>query len=242
MMECSVSYRSNHNYAMPQKFLTIADSTLVAMEAILKENYEDEEMVEVLFANFRLYQENRLKINKESRESKMEQRKEGGGAPKRSAKMTGVVRLVAVEGEENVFKVEKVSVPAPAPAPEEEDAEPLSAVAKRVIKRLANKPNTPEPEAEEENLAENPEALAAAVAEAAATRAAITTPAQVVSKYTKKGGSAPRAALLQGAQMRADAKEAKKRAPRKNLKVVPAVVAEAEDSGEETEDAIEACD
>ena len=214
MMECSVSYRSNHNYAMPQKFLTIADSTLVAMEAILKENYEDEEMVEVLFANFRLYQENRLKINKESRESKMEQRKEGGGAPKRSAKMTGVVRLVAVEGEENVFKVEKVSVPAPAPAPE----------------------------AEEENLAENPEALAAAVAEAAATRAAITTPAQVVSKYTKKGGSAPRAALLQGAQMRADAKEAKKRAPRKNLKVVPAVVAEAEDSGEETEDAIEACD
>ena len=203
---------------MPQKFLTIAPSTLAAMEAVLKENYEDEEMVEVLFANFRLYQENRLKINKDSRESKMEQRKEGGGAKApRSAKMTGVVKLVPVEGSENTFKVEKVSVPVPPKptSPEEEDAEPLSVVRKRV----AAKPKTPEPEIEED-ISNNPEALAAAVAEAAATRATATiTPAQVVRKYSKKspeGGAAaaakPRAALKQGAQAKKDAKKAQEEA------------------------------
>jgi hypothetical protein len=202
--------RNNPNYEMPQKFLTIAPSTLAEMEAILKENYEDEEMVEVLFANFRLYQENRLKINKDSRESKMEQRKEGGGAKApRSAKMTGVVKLVPVEGSENTFKVEKVSVPVPPKPtnPEEEDAEPLSVVRKRVVA----KPKTPEPEIEED-ISNNPEALAAAVAEAAAARATATiTPAQVVRKYTKKsaeGGAAkPRLALKQGAQARKDAKK-----------------------------------
>ena len=216
--------RNNPNYEMPQKFLTIAPSTLAEMEAILKENYEDEEMVEVLFANFRLYQENRLKINKDSRESKMEQRKEGGGAKApRSAKMTGVVKLVPVEGSENTFKVEKVSVPVPPKPtnPEEEDAEPLSVVRKRV----AAKPKTPEPEIEED-ISNNPEALAAAVAEAAAARATATiTPAQVVRKYTKKsaeGGAAkPRLALKQGAQARKDAKkeqeEAEQSMPQRKL-------------------------
>jgi len=51
-----------------------------------------------VFQQFRLYQDNRLKINKESRESKMAARKEGGGAKKGSAKMSGVVRLIAIEG------------------------------------------------------------------------------------------------------------------------------------------------
>jgi len=211
---------------MPQKFLTIAPSTLAEMEAILKENYEDEEMVEVLFANFRLYQENRLKINKDSRESKMEQRKEGGGAKApRSAKMTGVVKLVPVEGSENTFKVEKVSVPVPPKPtnPEEEDAEPLSVVRKRVVA----KPKTPEPEIEED-ISNNPEALAAAVAEAAAARATATiTPAQVVRKYTKKsaeGGAAkPRLALKQGVQARKDAKKAQEEAEQPQRKLPPAV-------------------
>ena len=240
---------------MPQKFLTIAASTLAAMEAVLKENYEDEEMVEVLFANFRLYQENRLKINKDSRESKMEQRKEGGGAKApRSAKMTGVIKLVPVEGAENTFKVEKVSVPVPPKPtnPEEEDAEPLSVVRKRV----AAKPKTPEPEIEED-ISNNPEALAAAVAEAAATRATATiTPAQVVRKYTKKsaeGGAAaaakPRAALKQGTQARKDAKEAAAAAkPKLTLKQIRAVAApkgisvDADYDSDATQDAVEECD
>jgi hypothetical protein len=161
----------------------------------------------------------------------MAARKEGGGAKSKSGKMTGVVRLVAIEGEENVFKVEKVSIPAPAPvpaSPEEEDAEPLSAVAKRIVKRgggaVARRAKTPEPESEEEDISNNPEALAAAVAETAIAReveAAKPVPAPKVKAERKKRAPAP-----------------------KKLKITPklALVAPAEDSGEETEDAVEECD
>lgn len=172
---------------MPSIYETIPAETLEAMELAITECEDkhicrwEQEFI-TMFHQFRLYQINRLKINKESRESKMAARKEGGGAKKGSAKMTGVVKLVAIEGQENTYKVEKVSIPAPAPAPvapEEEDAEPLSAVAKRVEKRLANKPKTPEPEPEaeeeEEDISNNPEALAAAMAEAA-ERAATPSP------------------------------------------------------------------
>jgi hypothetical protein len=187
-----------------------------------------------MFQQFRLYQDNRLKINKESRESKMAARKEGGGAKPKSAKMTDHVRLIAVEGSENVFKVEKVSIPAPAPvpaSPAEEDAEPLSVVAKRVLKRVgavARRAKTPEPESEEEDISNNPEALAAAVAETAIAREEALQ-AQVWSSPAPKVKA-----------------ERKKRAPApKKIKMTPklALVAPAEDSGEETEDAVvEECD
>jgi hypothetical protein len=154
---------------MPVKFTTITEESLVAMEEAIRESceYEESEFVS-LFSQFRMYQENRLKINKDSRESKMAQRKEGGGGEGRSksAKMTGVVKLVAIEGQENTFKVEKVSLPAPAPKPqtaEEEDNAPLVAKPKpKFVRKIAVE--------KEVNLAENPEALAAAVAEAAAAR------------------------------------------------------------------------
>jgi len=214
---------------MPVIYNTITEEMLSAMEAAVQE-CETLEFAS-MFQQFRLYQDNRLKINKESRESKMAARKEGGGAKKGSGKMTGVVRLVAIEGEENVFKVEKVSIPAPTPVPanpEEEDAEPLSAVAKRIVKRgggaVARRAKTPEPESEGEDISNNPEALAAAVAETAIAReieAAQPSPAPKVK--------APR----------------KPRAPAaKKVKFVPklALVAPAEDSGEETEDAVEECD
>lgn len=152
---------------MPQKFTTIAPETIAKIEEICDaENCGDEEFaaeIASLFTQFRMYQENRLKINKDSRESKMAARKEAGGGEGRSksAKMTGVVKLVAIEGQENTFKVEKVSIPAPALAPkpvsaEEEDNAPL--VNKVVAKKIAFKvKKAAEPEI---NLAENPEALA----------------------------------------------------------------------------------
>jgi hypothetical protein len=156
---------------MPQKFTTIAPETIDRIEEICDaENCGDEEFaaeIASLFTQFRMYQENRLKINKDSRESKMAARKEGGGGEGRSksAKMTGVVKLVAIEGQENTFKVEKVSIPVPAPAPkpvsaEEEDNAPL--VNKVVAKKIANVVLKVKKAAEPEiNLAENPEALAA---------------------------------------------------------------------------------
>jgi hypothetical protein len=216
---------------MPVIYNTITEEMLSAMEAAVQD-CETLEFASV-FQQFRLYQDNRLKINKESRESKMAARKEGGGAKKGSGKMTGVVRLVAIEGEENVFKVEKVSIPAPAPvpaSPEEEDAEPLSAVAKRVLKRVVmRRAKTPEPESEEEDISNNPEALAAAVAETAIAReveAAKPVPAPKVKAPRK-----PRAPAIKNA-----AKKSKSPFPKYEL------VAPAEDSGEETEDAVEECD
>ena len=218
---------------MPVIYNTITEEMLSAMEAAVQE-CETLEFAS-MFQQFRLYQDNRLKINKESRESKMAARKEGGGAKSKSGKMTGFVRLVAVEGgEENVFKVEKVSIPAPAPvpaSPAEEDAEPLSVVAKRVLKRVgavARRAKTPEPESEEEDISNNPEALAAAVAETAIAREEALQ-AQVWSSPAPKVKA-----------------ERKKRAPApKKIKMTPklALVAPAEDSGEETEDAVvEECD
>lgn len=134
---------------MPVKFTTISNESLNAMEESLREGVEDYEGTDFpsLFAQFKMYQENRLKINKDSRESKKAARDAEGGGEGRSkrgasAKMTGVVKLVAIEGQENTFKVEKVRIPVPVP------------------------------QKEEENLAENPEALAAAVAEAEARRPA----------------------------------------------------------------------
>jgi len=133
---------------MPVKFTTISNESLNAMEESLREGVEEYEGTDFpsLFAQFKMYQENRLKINKDSRESKKAARDAEGGGEGRSkrgasAKMIGVVKLVAIEGQENTFKVEKVSIPAPK-----------------------------KEEKEEENLAENPEALAAAVAEAEARR------------------------------------------------------------------------
>lgn len=213
---------------MPVIYNTITEEMLSAMEAAVQE-CETLEFAS-MFQQFRLYQDNRLKINKESRESKMAARKEGGGAKSKTGKMTGVVRLVAVEGEENVFKVEKVSIPAPAPvpaSPEEEDAEPLSVVSKRILKRVgaaARRAKTPEPESEEEDISNNPEALAAAVAETAIAReveAAKPVPAPKVKAPRKPRAPAP-----------------------KKIKIAPklALVAPAEDSGEETEDAVEECD
>lgn len=118
--------RNNPNYEMPQKFITISEETLASMEEAVRDTceYEESEFAS-LFSQFRMYQENRLKINKDSRESKMAARKEGGGGGgegrSKSSKMTGVVKLVAIEGQENTFKVEKVSVPAPKPQSAEED-------------------------------------------------------------------------------------------------------------------------
>lgn len=157
---------------MPVIYNTITEEMLSAMEQAVQE-CETLEFAS-LFHQFRLYQDNRLKINKESRESKMAARKEGGGGAKRgaSAKMTGVVKLVAIEGQENTFKVEKVSIPvAPKIAetePEEEDADKIFGTPHRrfTLKKAA------EPEEEEEDISNNPEALAAAVAEAAARAAA----------------------------------------------------------------------
>lgn len=157
---------------MPVIYNTIAEKTIAQIEEICDaEHCGDEDLereIKSLFVQFRLYQDNRLKINKESRESKMAARKEDGGGAKRgaSAKMTGVVKLVAIEGQENTFKVEKVSIPAPAPKPqteEEEDNAPLAPKPKiKFVKKSAVEP--------EVNLAEDPEALATAVAEAAFLR------------------------------------------------------------------------
>jgi len=220
---------------MPVIYNTITEEMLSAMEAAVQE-CETLEFAS-MFQQFRLYQDNRLKINKESRESKMAARKEGGGAKKGSGKMTGVVRLVAIEGEENVFKVEKVSIPAPTPvpaSPEEEDAEPLSAVAKRIVKRgggaVARRAKTPEPESEGEDISNNPEALAAAVAETAIAREE----ALQAQVWSAPASPAPKVKAPR-----------KPRAPAaKKVKFVPklALVAPAEDSGEETEDAVEECD
>lgn len=204
---------------MPSIYETIPAETLEAMELAIEESEDkhigrwSQEFI-TMFHQFRLYQNNRLKINKESREGKMAARKEGGGAKKGSAKMTGVVKLVAIEGQENTYKVEKVSIPVPAPAPvapEEEDAEPLSAVAKRVEKRLATKPKTPEPEpeAEEEDISNNPEALAAAMAEAA-ERAATPSPNK---RKTKK-------------QQREEEEEAEQRADSKTGRTINEVAAD----------------
>lgn len=137
---------------MPSIYETIPAETLEAMELAITESEDkhicrwEQEFI-TMFHQFRLYQNSRLKINKESRESKMAARKEGGGGKKGSAKMTGVVKLVAIEGQENTYKVEKVSIPVPVPVP-------------------APAPVEPEPE-EEEDISNNPEALAAAMAEAA---------------------------------------------------------------------------
>jgi len=97
--------------------------------------FEEEEFsriavgLKMMLENLKEYQNQRLKINKESRESKMAARKEGGGGAKRgaSAKMTGAVKLVPIDLDKGIFTVEKVKIPAaPVPAPEPEPvAEPV---------------------------------------------------------------------------------------------------------------------
>lgn len=173
---------------MPVKFNTIAESVIAQIEEICDaENCGDaelEEEIKSLFSQFRMYQENRLKINKDSRESKMAQRKEGGGGEGRSksAKMTGVVKLVAIEGQENTFKVEKVSLPAPAPKPqtaEEEDNAPLVAKPKpKFVRKIAVE--------KEVNLAENPEALAEHLASVQSKPSAATLEARAFAEKWKK--------------------------------------------------------
>jgi hypothetical protein len=226
---------------MPQKFNTITEEQMNAMSAQLKHFHINGEEWENLFAQFCMYQENRLKINKDSRESKMAARKEGGGGEGRSksAKMTGVVRLVAIEGQENTFKVEKVSVPAPAPKPqseEEEDNAPL--VNKVVAKKIAFKvKKAAEPEV---NLAENPEALAEHLASiqrkpnpaAEEARAQAEAWKKSEAERKKAEGIAKRKATL--AAKKQELANAAKAALVANLKE-----SESEDSGEETETDVE---
>jgi hypothetical protein len=239
---------------MPQKFTTIAPETIDRIEEICDaENCGDDDFaaeIASLFTQFRMYQENRLKINKDSRESKMAARKEAGGGEGRSksAKMTGVVKLVAIEGQENTFKVEKVSIPAPAPAPkpqsaEEEDNAPL--VNKVVAKKIALKvKKAAEPEI---NLAENPEALAehlasiqrkpsAAVEEAVADMNEFVAKREAAKKALaerkKQEGIAKRKATL--AAKKQELARAAQAALVANLKE-----SESEDSGEETETDVE---
>jgi len=110
--------------------------------------FEEEEFsriavgLKMMLENLKEYQTQRLKINKESRESKKAARDAEGGGRGASAKMTGAVKLVPIDLDAGIFTVQKVKVPAPTPA-----------IAPREIE-------------EEENIAENPEAIAAAVAEA----------------------------------------------------------------------------
>jgi len=233
---------------MPQKFNTITEEQMNAMSAQLKHFHINGEEWENLFAQFCMYQENRLKINKDSRESKMAARKEGGGGEGRSksAKMTGVVRLVAIEGQENTFKVEKVSVPAPAPKPqseEEEDNAPL--VNKVVAKKIAlkvKKPtwNSEDLKANEVNLAENPEALAEHLASIQRKPSAAVEEARAQAEAWKKSeaerkkaeGIAKRKATL--AAKKQELANAAKAALVANLKE-----SESEDSGEETETDVE---
>lgn len=99
--------------------------------------------MKMMLENLKEYQNQRLKINKESRESKKAARDAEGGGARRgaSAKMTGAVKLVPIDLDAGIFTVQKVKVPAPTPVPAPT-------------------------EEKEENIAENPEAIAAAVAEA----------------------------------------------------------------------------
>lgn len=99
--------------------------------------------MKMMLENLKEYQNQRLKINKESRESKKAARDAEGGGARRgaSAKMTGAVKLVPIDLDAGIFTVQKVKVPAPTPVPAPT-------------------------EEKEENIAEKPEAIAAAVAEA----------------------------------------------------------------------------
>lgn len=104
--------------------------------------------MKMMMENLKEYQNQRLKINKESRESKKAARDAEGGGAKRGAsvKMTGAVKLVPIDLDAGIFTVQKVKVPAAAAA-------------------------APAPsKIEEENIAEDPEAIAAAAIEAAAAR------------------------------------------------------------------------
>jgi hypothetical protein len=228
---------------MPVKFNTIPEAVIAKIEEICDaENCGDaelEEQIASLFSQFRMYQENRLKINKDSRESKMAQRKEGGGGEGRSksAKMTGVVKLVAIEGQENTFKVEKVSIPAPAPKPqteeEKEDNAPLVAKPKpKFVKKIAVE--------KEVNLAEDPEALAAHLASVQSKPSAAVVDARAQKEAWKKSeaerkkaeGIAKRKATL--AAKKQELANAAKAALVANLKE-----SQSEDSGEETETDVE---
>lgn len=231
---------------MPVKFTTITEEEMNAMSAQLKHAHINSAEWESLFNQFQMYQENRLKINKDSRESKMAQRKEGGGGEGRSksAKMTGVVKLVAIEGQENTFKVEKVSLPAPAPKPqteEEEDNAPL--VAKPKPKFALKKTGTWKKEdlAEKEvNLAEDPEALAAHLASVQSKPSAAVVDARAQKEAWKKSeaerkkaeGNAKRKATLA-------AKKESLAAAAKAALAVQVKESESEDSGEETETDVE---
>lgn len=101
--------------------------------------FEDEEFsriavgLKMMLENLKEYQNQRLKINKESRESKMAARKEGGGGRSSGAKMTGAVKLVPIDLDKGIFTVEKVKIPAaPVPAPEPEPVvEPVVAEPER---------------------------------------------------------------------------------------------------------------
>lgn len=104
--------------------------------------------MKMMLENLKEYQNQRLKINKESRESKKAARDAEGGGARRgaSAKMTGAVKLVPIDLDAGIFTVQKVKVPAHTA---------INAFAPSEIE-----------EEKEENIAENPEAIAAAVAEA----------------------------------------------------------------------------
>ena len=246
-LECSVSYKKQSESTMPVKFNTIPESVIAQIEEICDaENCGDaemEEQIKSLFSQFRMYQENRLKINKESRESKKAARDaegggEGGSKRSKSAKMTGVVKLVAIEGQENTFKVEKVSLPAPAPAPkpqteEEEDNAPLVAKPKPkfTFKKVA------EPEI---NLAENPEALAEHLASVQSKPSAATLEARAFAEKWKKSEADRKKA--EGIAKRKATLAAKKQQLADAAKAALAVQvkeSESEDSGEETETDVE---
>lgn len=102
--------------------------------------------MKTMLENLKEYQNQRLKINKESRESKKAARDAEGGGARRGAsvKMTGAVKLVPLDEKNGIFTIEKVKVPAHTA---------INAFAPSEIE-------------EEENIAENPEAIAVAVAEA----------------------------------------------------------------------------
>ena len=151
-----------NEYRMPIKYTTFTEEEFQFFndfaEKITKSgeefefNEEDFTRIGVgmktMLENLKEYQNQRLKINKESRESKKAARDAEGGGAKRGAsvKMTGAVKLVPIDADAGIFTVQKVKIPAPtaihAFAPSEIDEE------------------------KEENIAENPEAIAAAVAEA----------------------------------------------------------------------------
>lgn len=156
MTEYREQANRTNEYRMPIKYTTFTEEEFKFFNTFAERlekgelEFDEEEFnriavgMKTMVENLKEYQTQRLKINKESRESKKAARDAEGGGSKRgaSAKMTGAVKLVPIDLDAGIFTVQKVKVPTPAPTPAKE----------------------------EENIAENPEAIAAAVAEAAVTR------------------------------------------------------------------------